>query len=92
MPQNRLKRSAVSSERFTAVALVIFTTTGIKLYRPYMQSTNARKSPPVEKHSAAYQCSQIKTLFIPERFTRFESDWLRKRRQVRVQPSLAGIE
>lgn len=67
MPQNRLKRSAVSSERFTAVALVIFTTTGMKLYRPYMHSTYARNSMPVENHSAGYQCSQIKTLFIPER-------------------------
>lgn len=35
-PQKRLKRSAVSRERFTAVALVIFTTTGMKLYKAYM--------------------------------------------------------
>lgn len=37
MPQKRLKRSAVSRERFTAVALVTLTTRGMKLYRAYMQ-------------------------------------------------------
>lgn len=48
MPQKRLKRSAVSSERFTAVALVIFTTTGMKLYSPYMHRVYATKSRPTK--------------------------------------------
>lgn len=39
MPQKRLKRSAVSRERLTAVALVISTTTGMKLYRANMHRT-----------------------------------------------------
>lgn len=38
-PQKRLKRSAVSRERLTAVALVILITTGMKLYSPYIHRT-----------------------------------------------------
>lgn len=38
IPQKRLKRSAESRERFTAVALLIFTTMGIQLYKAYMHS------------------------------------------------------
>ncbi|TNN77754.1 hypothetical protein EYF80_012052 [Liparis tanakae] len=38
IPQKRLKRSAVSRERFTAVALLSFTTMGIQLYRVYMHT------------------------------------------------------
>jgi len=39
-PQKRLYRSAVSRERFTAVALVLLMTTGMKLYRPNMHALN----------------------------------------------------
>lgn len=39
MPQKRLKRSAVSSDRLTAVALVAFTTLGMKLYSATMLKT-----------------------------------------------------
>lgn len=44
MPQKRLKRSAVSRERLTAVALVIFTTTGMKLYSPNIHTTKTANS------------------------------------------------
>lgn len=45
-PQKRLYRSAVSRERFTAVALVLLITTGMKLYRPNMQALNPMYSSP----------------------------------------------
>lgn len=38
IPQKRLKRSAVSRERLTEVALLSFTTMGIQLYRAYIHS------------------------------------------------------
>lgn len=39
IPQKRLNRSAVSSDRFTAVALVVFTTLGMQLYSATMLKT-----------------------------------------------------
>lgn len=38
MPQKRLKRSAVRSERLTEVALLSFTTMGMQLYRVYIHN------------------------------------------------------
>ena len=38
IPQKRLKRSAVSRERLTEVALLSFITMGIKLYRAYIHN------------------------------------------------------
>ena len=52
MPQKRLKRSAVSSERLTAVALVIFTTTGMKLYSMNMHRTYGVNSMAAEQRDA----------------------------------------
>lgn len=45
-PQKRLYRSAVSRERFTAVALVLLMTTGMKLYSPNMHALNPMYSSP----------------------------------------------
>lgn len=43
-PQKRLKRSAVSRERLTAVALVMLITTGMQLYSVYIHIAKPHRS------------------------------------------------
>lgn len=46
IPQKRLKRSAVSRERLTEVALLSFTTMDMQLYRVYRHNAKAENRRP----------------------------------------------